>query len=503
MTAVLTGSVESVALDSPGYAVRAPGLQGTAEEFPKGATASRTTSRVLVGGFSHLDQALASEGVAEVKVIEVDLRPVPVAGATPLRSEANEPQLELEVPDLGPNKGQVVMSIDEAGAVRWHFPEPAKPSDGEASRGGGAVKRFRIVATVPPLPASDKVNQRSIFGAIGRRILRVFVYPITDPVVGFIADRIAKNFEDRKRPYGLRSFTAANRADANVPTLAKEEIAAMRDKGRILLFIHGTFSTAHGGFGDISAATLDTLHQVYEGRVIAFNHQTLSASPTDNVQWLLANLPNGDIEFDIVCHSRGGLVSRVIADNRAPVDTTRVSVRRLIFAATPNQGTALAEPDHMVNMLDRLTTALTLAPTGPVTETLEAIVTAVKVIGHAGLKSLDGLASMNPKGPFLGAMNAAGARARDYYAFASNYEPTDRGLRALVTGAADKAVDFIFREAGNDLVVPTDGVFQENGGNGFPMRDDHVFKFPPERGVMHTNFFSQPEVNKRLVEWLS
>ena len=86
---------------------------------------------------------------------------------------------------------------------------------------------------------------------------------------------------------------------------------------------------------------------------------------------------------------------------------------------------------------------------------------------------------------------------------ASNYEPVDRGLRGLVSGAADGVLDRIFANAGNDLVVPTDGVTGSNGGTGFPLANASVLTFPPGAGVMHTGFFRHPEVSERLLAWMT
>ena len=509
MPITLTGSNQAVAL-APGYVLRAPGLRGTADLHSGGAAATRSATRGLDDALDALEAALRQTDVTEVRQVELALQPV--AGpqvAAALRSAQGETELELEVPDAGPDHGQLVLSIDDAGALRWHLPEPEAPAGAAGaavSRGAaGGRKRFRIPASVaPPPPGASGLAQRSVFGAIGRRLLKVLVYPLTDVVVGAASEFIARRWEERKRPYRLRRFTPADyqTAAASVPTAG--ELAAMAAAGPVLLFVHGTFSTSHGGFGGLPLATMDTLHQRYGARVIAFDHPTLSDDPKANVQWLLAQLPAAPMEVDIVCHSRGGLVSRVLAEASASPGANggRVGVRRIVFGATPNNGTLLADPDHMVNMIDRLTTALTLFPTGPVTETLEALITVVKVLGHGGLKGLDGLASMHPQGAFLGALNREGAGPAEYFAIAANYEAADRGLRALVSGAVDNVADQVFGDAPNDLVVPTAGVYGKNGHARFPVPSERVLLFEPAQGVMHTSLFGQPAVSERLLAWL-
>ena len=503
MTVMLTGSAQAVSL-GPGYVLRAPGLRGTADLHAGGAAATRSGNRGLDDGLDALAQALKATDTIEVRQIELTLQPVsgPQAGSA-LRGPGGDAVIELDVPDAGPDHGQLVLSIDDTGALRWHLPEPAAVDGAPLSRSGsGGSRRFRIPATVPPPPpGATDLAQRSVFGAIGRRLLKVLVYPLTDGVVGAASDFIARRWEDRRRPYRLRSFTEQNHRAADAPALTPSELSAMATGGPVLMFVHGTFSTSHGGFGGLPPATLAVLHQRYGGRVLAFDHPTLSHDPDENVRWLRSQWPAVPTELDIVSHSRGGLVSRALA--RDPGRPEQVRVRRIVFGATPNGGTLLADPDHMVDMVDRLTTALSLFPSGPVTETLEALITVVKVLGHGGLKGLEGLASMHPEGTFLAGLNRASASGAEYFAIAANYQATDRGLRALVTGTVDNVLDQVFGDAPNDLVVPTAGVHAKNGDGNFPVQEDRVLLFEPAQGVMHTGLFEQPAVSEKLLAWLT
>jgi pimeloyl-ACP methyl ester carboxylesterase len=507
MATQLNGSNQFIALGG-GYALRTPGLRGEATLAPPESMATRAATGVPDDGFASLDRALRSENVTEVKLIDLSLQPGPArADAAPLRGSQGEPQVELEIPDLGPEVGQIVVSIDDAGAVRWHLPDDRANGPGVAStRSAGATRRFRIPATLV-IQATDAPGAapRSIFGAVARRVLKVLVYPITDPLIGAISEHFAERWEAKKRPHGLRSFSPGNFSAPGAHLLTPAELESMRTGGPVLMFIHGTFSTAHGGFGELPVETVRELHRRYGGRVVALDHPTLASTPVDNVQWLLAQLPVATMQMDIVCHSRGGLVARVLAERLAALGPTasRVDVRRIAFVGVPNSGTALADPDHMVDMIDRLTTVLTLSPTGAVTETLEALITAIKTLAHGALKGLGGLASMNPGGPFLRTLNMPSPPGVDYFAVASNYEPVDRGLRGLVSGAADGVLDRVFANAGNDLVVPTDGVTGGNGGTGFPLADANVLTFPPQAGVMHTGFFRRAEVSERLLAWMT
>jgi hypothetical protein len=506
MATQLTGSPQPVALGE-GYQIRAPGVFGNAELRRPRSAADRGRDRLAEDGTRALDAALADAHFTEVRQVSLSLLPVPPATeARALRSVDGQEMLELQVPDLGPETGQLVLACDETGVLTWHLPlDEQQRIETPATRGAGRMKRFLIPATRPRPAAADATAQRSLLGVIGRKLLKVLVYPLLDPVVGMISEAFAEHWETAKRPYGLRDFSPGNFRDPAGPALAPADWGRLA-AGPSLLFIHGTFSTAHSAFAEISDDTFAELHHRYGGRVFAFNHYTLSHDPRRNVEWLLAQLPrNLRLQLDIVCHSRGGLVARTLAQQPSAfgLDTAALRVRRVVFAGVPNNGTALTHPDHMVRMLDRYTTALNLFPTGVVTETLEVILTALKVLGHGALRGLDGLAAMRPGGSFLATLNGGHEDGSGYHAIAADFEPTDAGLKALLTGkVADAVMDRVFSDVPNDLVVPQPGVHGGNGNPAFPIPADRCHLVPLDAGIIHTTLFSHPPAQARLRDWL-
>jgi len=90
--------------------------------------------------------------------------------------------------------------------------------------------------------------------------------------------------------------------------ITEEQIDASR---RYLLLIHGTFSSAEGSFGDLRGESWRKIYQRYEGRVLAFNHYTISESPVENAIDILASLPQNLI-IDVMSASRGGLVADIL-----------------------------------------------------------------------------------------------------------------------------------------------------------------------------------------------
>jgi hypothetical protein len=490
---------------SRGYAIAAPGLIGTGGFFPAGSGDAPT--RASTPATQELESAFRNTRMQEAVTIALSVRQtVEPAGAPALRSPGGDDALQLEVPDFGEERGQVVLMINEDATLSWHFPVTTDGTAIEtaAVRGSGGVKRFRIPRAVAPA-SSGTAEHGGFGGAVGRKLLKVLVYPVTDPILGPIGELFARQWEERNRPYRVRRFTPDDYTGASAAQIAAPDWQQLA-RGPALLFVHGTFSTSHSCFGALPRDLLVELHRRYDGRVIAFDTFSLSEDPAENARRFLERIPPGvTLNLDVVCHSRGGLVTRQLAG--LGVDATRAGgsarVRRVVFVGVPNAGTVLADPDHMVQLLDRFTSALVLLPSGPIGETMEAILTAVKVIGHGVVGGLPGLSAMRASGDFLECLNRDPIPDAEYYAITADFEPRGDRLASLVRrGAADAVMDRVFRQAANDLVVPTTGVYDVDGASGFPIPAERVLRFDARAGVIHTTYFSVPETARALENWL-
>ncbi|MCU7921733.1 MAG: hypothetical protein KZQ88_03455, partial [Candidatus Thiodiazotropha sp. (ex Dulcina madagascariensis)] len=130
---------------------------------------------------------------------------------------------------------------------------------------------------------------------------------------------------------------------------------AVRKTGKIFLFVHGTFSNNDMYTGQIPHAEngdafFHWLEQHYD-QVLAYDHPTLAVSPMLNAHLLNEHLKETKASIDTVCHSRGGLVTRWWLEgfDRAPLDK-----RRVVFVASPLNGTGLAAPPNIKNSLSLL-----------------------------------------------------------------------------------------------------------------------------------------------------
>jgi hypothetical protein len=443
-----------------------------------------------------LTRALDAAGVEVRQTIEIgDVKPAARVSRDPA------PGIELEVRDPGPGFGQMVLASDELGMLSWNFasvPEAKPTTRAGDGRWSVATRTYRIPARAPEGVATAPAS-RGLIGAVGKKFLKVLVFPMFEPGIGAVTDSFAFRWEQKNRPYRLRAFTPDNFAGAEAPEIDADGWKRL-GSGRALLMVHGTFSRAHAAFGALPKEFVEALHQQYEGRVFALDHFTLSHDPKQNVDWLLDHLPDGTaLDLDIICHSRGGLVSRVMTEKQGEfvMGSRKIKIGKIVFVGSPNAGTILADATHMGDFIDSYTNLLNFLPDNGVTEIMSGVITVAKQVAVGAAKGLPGLQSMRPGGDFGKWLNIGPKGDSRYFALASNFTPREPGLRQL---AVDRLMDKIFKAA-NDLVVPTDGVFSSNGSGCFPI--DHKVVFQGTDGIAHTGYFGSRAAREQIREWLS
>ncbi len=483
---------DPVAVDD--VVLRTPGLAGRVRTI----TASGQAMRSEAQWTSALSEALANENVEPQVVVEIsDTEETDVPAGVGTRSTAiGEPGIELEVPGPGTGWGQLILYTDESGVATWEFAENGDSQ--EAATRGANTQTYVLRRSVPPPAAPEAGASRGVLSSIGRKVLGVLAFKLIDPVIGAIGEAFAERWEAKKRPYRIRSFAPDSYRESDGPLIDSTGWNRLGE-GKSLLFVHGTFSRAHTGFSGLSPHVMKDLHRIYEGRIFAFDHFTLSHTPQQNIEWLLGQLPDGvSLDLDIVCHSRGGLVSRTLAEKQGELSTggRTVNVDKLVFVATPNSGTALVDTEHMSQFIDTYTNLFNFVPDNGVTEVLEGVITVAKHIAVGAVKGLTGLQSMHPGGDFLRWLNVPTGIGSRYYALAGNFEPADRGW---ANWAKNHLMDAIF-QGNNDLVVPTKGVFAANGSTQFPV--DQRLEFGADAGINHSTFFADQIVQDRLLSWL-
>ncbi len=226
---------------------------------------------------------------------------------------------------------------------------------------------------------------------------------------------------------------------------------------RNLLLLHGTFSSTASAFAVLArSGFFAALEPIYGERIVGFDHFTLSRTPAENARSLAAALPGEEpFLFDVVAHSRGGLVLRTLQERPEEVGpvASRVATGRTVLAGVPNLGTPLASPDRWELALSGWLNLLDLLPKAPAPLLAAFVVEALLWLARRVTTLLPGLSAMDPAGETVAAL---GKRALPgaYSALAARHEATGALARRLLDAGADR----FFGEP-NDLVVPTEGCF--------------------------------------------
>ncbi len=515
-------------LDLGTVTLSARGLEGQAKVHSwqsDRAAAVQIVGDPLVGAFDRT-------GISTKQTIEISK-----AHQTTTRSVDEPGGLGVELRAPGPDHGHMLLATNEQGFLSWHFAQdPEERDEGQTTRGtddartrgAGRTSSFELSASVDPEPPDpDDQATRGIIGALGKKFIQELVFPLADPIIGKVGDGLAAAFEKRWRPYRLRTVTPENYISAEADTIDGElwdTLAA----GRSLLLLHGAFDRAHTGFGALPSTFVADMQKQYEGRVFAFDHFTLSDDPRTNVEHFIGLLPpDVQLDLDVLCHARGGLVARSLAERSGEfgAGARRVKIHKVVFAGAPNAGTALADSKHLGALLDRYTNLLNLLDYLPIDtgilEVLETIVTVGKQLAVGSVKGMDGIRAMVPAGEFQKWLDQGRAMADTrYYALASEFQSSDPSFGRLM---ASKAAQQVFGKSPNDLVVPASSVYDRrraespedppkgqterrtSDGNGdssalFPIQERQVFE---GEAFGHFDYFAKPEAREKIMGWLT
>jgi hypothetical protein len=473
-------------VETGGVLIATPGVGGRAEAVHPTPGDSRADAHVS-------ETVAAALAAADLRVqVDVELTDLSVgAGGGDGRGGGGEPAILAQVPSPGASMGQVVLLVDEDGLLTWHYPAE-QPADAGETR-GDELLTYRI-----PLRAPESTGDtRGPVGWLAKKVLRVLAFQHLDAVLGRVGGYLAGRWERKHRWYGLRTVTGAPGLDG--PPVDWPSLTT----GPALLLVHGTFSRGATAFSALPAEELRALVDAYDGRVVVFDHPTISVDPITNAQWFTEQFAAGaptdaELVVDVLGHSRGGLVARAFAEqqDRLALGGRRLDVRSAVFVGVPNAGTVLADTEHIGDLLDTYTNLLDAFPDVGAVDVLQVVLEVVKQVATGIAEGMAGLMSMNPSGDYLQALNKDASQQLAYAAIAADFAPTSRNPRQL---AMDLVADRLFGSA-NDLVVPRDGAWQVD--DNALVAADRRLSIADEQAVSHNSYFASSAVQRRLQEWL-
>jgi len=284
------------------------------------------------------------------------------------------------------------------------------------------------------------------------------------------------------------------------------------DDEPLLLFLHGTFSSTLGSFGELfkvpgPAARLPAR---YPGRVFGFEHRTLTESPIANALALAKRLP-ANARLHLVSHSRGGLVGDLLClaplieqqGLASPEDLKRFApddqrdlpllieelrrrrprVERFVRVASPSRGTTLASGrlDRWLSVVFHLLAKVPLLSGSIADAVMEFILAAIHKPKDA--ESLPGLAAMMPGSPLVGLLNRPDLEIPEPALLAViSGDIQEQGIR----GRLKLLLPDLFFAGEHDLVVNTGSMY------GGLRRAQGWFCFDQGADVNHFNYFGVP-----------
>lgn len=496
--------------------------------------AQRLADRLVAGGVARRASRALPIGAGPAATAP-DRRTVAVpALATRLRVELAEDE-------------DAVVLVEGDGVLAWRYgtdtaavPAPA----GARRRAGAAAPRMKVfdlglppIADVSGVPADAAARRGWFRDRLVDGVKAIVLY--------FAAEAAAAgavHLLERRRRDGPVVLTSATDPATWLRPEHLRDVALPKDRPvRLLMLVHGTFSSTVGGFGELCVTPwgqrLLTAALARYDAVVGFDHRTLALSPLDNARALLealATLPRTQpIEVDAICHSRGGLVLRTLTERLLPGAGLPLRVRRAVFVAATNRGTELARPENwesLVDLITNLTSAtaglLSLFPAAAAAaqvadEVIDAIGDFVRYLVGVAVRErrVPGIAAMDPAGDFVRELNLTqpdqpGPGDIDCYAIVSDFyarlldsgehEPKELPWR-LAFILADGVVDRLMRGEGgqrvaNDLVVDVASMTDIDRAVGGFVKD--VLDFGRNPLVYHTNYFLRPETAGRLAQWL-
>jgi len=449
------------------------------------------------------DYFLQSPSVIVEKTLEVSLKPDLAA----LRRGTPLPVIALQVETTGDEAALVVLR-HPSGAITFHpsiSSSPARRGAGTA----GSVQLFHI----PVRQAQTPEGRRNIVTKAIKAVVLKVAKPAIDKVVDFALPKLAHLWE-------VHTWNKHNLATGWLRVVAPQGGGALQlqpavpdSANRNLLLIHGTFSNAASAYGSLTQTDFfDKMRTIYEDRIFAFNHFTVSESPEKNAEDLLAALPDRKQSFDVVTHSRGGLVLRTLVERALDLGAAanRFQLGRAVLVASPNDGTPLATPDRWdktVGWFANLMEIVDQFAPNPFVTGAEFVSEAIVWLAHHILGDLPGLSSMDAGGATVGALQAPPAPpAHSYSALVANFNPDHSLLQRMI----DAGVDQFFLGA-NDLVVPSEGGWRVDHDGMQNVDVTQIGCFGPggnlatseSSPVMHTSFFVRQETAAFLTRALS
>ncbi|MET0028107.1 MAG: alpha/beta fold hydrolase [Candidatus Thiodiazotropha sp.] len=215
--------------------------------------------------------------------------------------------------ELDVSADEVVRVELQNGFVHWIRADDLVREYGEHSVSRDGVDVWEVESLMPRLARQDSDGERGFLG-IAIKVLDFFGISLDKKIAEGLGSLAEHKLLKGNKPGFYR---CSLKDEFSLQPVAKNTRIPV-NKGPILVFIHGTASSCEGSFGKLwdpkNRAGLEARQrftQIYDDRVFALEHLSLTQSPVINALELAKRLPKGG-EIHLVSHSRGGLVGELL-----------------------------------------------------------------------------------------------------------------------------------------------------------------------------------------------
>jgi len=425
-----------------------------------------------------------------------------------------------------PGRDVVVLHIQDGPSLTLH---PANARDLILAQSGFAPNRGGSTADGVRVPASfrwrgieqtvpSRGASRSRLGDVILKGIDVFKDAVADVLVDKAQSFAASELVRRVDAQVTEGVYALNQAELT-PLKTGTPLARIEgDPEKLLVLIHGTFSTTSGTFGRLwtkHPARVQELFESYSKQVYALDHRTLGASPLSNALTLARALPEG-AHVHLVTHSRGGLVGEVLAracatgsegqeffngdgyaqhrqdlkDLLDAVRTKKITVDRFVRVACPVRGTLLASRriDAYLSVLKWTLDLAGIPVAGSVVDFLNGVAQ-----HRTSPEEIPGLAAQIPDSPVVQWLHQVGRPLESELRVVAGDVEGDSITSWLKTLLADA-----FYWTDNDFVVQTGSMY-----GGAPRQFQSTFLLNQGGKVSHFTYFDHQKTADAIVDALT
>ena len=380
---------------------------------------------------------------------------------------------------------------------------------------GGENDETGVLVIPAELVADTGQNRGAGLRSIVLKVVKLFT---KKKILAPLVKELAEKLEQKNLIHGIGLFRLTRDFEFIKPKFGSE--------GDYLLFLHGTASSTTGSFGDLKGTDAwNFLHQTFGDNVLAFEHESLTKSPLQNVLDLVGQLPN-KARLTLVSQSRGGLVGdilnrffgnetatpgfsaqeknflrkndrnddlRLIEEIEKAVASKDILLTKYIRVACPSSGSTLASRrlNIYLNVIFNIIGLATGAAVNPVFGAFKDLLAAL-VESKDDASVLPGMEVQNPRSPFSQMLN--------------NVNPETLVTTPLIIIAGDAKASLhwqglkvilsnLFFWHDNDFVVDTQSMY-----NGVRRDKDRAqYFFDQSTEVSHFNYFKNERTRNALL----